>query len=261
MTQALQDRIDRDARFAADVSHELRSPLTTLSTALSVLRKRRDELDGRSQAALDLLGNEVDRFAVLVQDLLEISRLDAGHPFDREPVGLARLVLTSPSLALLPHVAVEVDAAVATATVSGDKRRLERVLANLVQNAVRYGGGVTEVRVAAAPGRRGDEAVRQVRLVVDDSGPGVPVEDRDRIFERFSRGSGGDRDGTRGVGLGLALVRDLVAAHGGEVWVEERPGGGARFVVALPCLGTDGETEVDDRAQADVQHAVHQASP
>ena len=262
MTQALQDRIDRDARFAADVSHELRSPLTTLSTALSVLRKRRDELGGRSQAALDLLGNEVDRFTVLVQDLLEISRLDAGHPFDREPVGLARLVLTSPSLALLPAVGVEVDAAVATATVSGDKRRLERVLANLVQNAVRYGGGVTGVQVAATPGHRGDEPVRQVRLVVDDGGPGVPAEDRERIFERFSRGSGGDRDGTRGVGLGLALVRDLVAAHGGEVWVEDRPGGGARFVVTLPCVGVEGDAPADAETDAGpvVQHPVHQAS-
>ncbi|MDQ1673729.1 MAG: two-component system, OmpR family, sensor histidine kinase MtrB, partial [Frankiaceae bacterium] len=64
------------------------------------------------------------------------------------------------------------------------------------------------------------------------------------IFERFSRGSGGDRDGTRGVGLGLALVRDLVAAHGGEVWVEDRPGGGARFLVALPALGVDQDEPV-----------------
>ncbi len=264
MTQALQDRIDRDARFAADVSHELRSPLTTLSAALSVLRGRREELGERGRAALDLLGNEVDRFAVLVQDLLEISRLDAGHPFDREPVGLARLVLTSPSLTRLPDVVVEVDAAVAAVTVSGDKRRLERVLANLVQNAVRYGGGVTGVRVTTVPGDRGDGPLRQVRLVVDDSGPGVPAEDRDRVFERFSRGSGGDRDGTRGVGLGLALVRDLVAAHGGEVWVEERPGGGARFVVALPCLGveggegTEGGGGIDGGAAA--RHPAHQAT-
>jgi signal transduction histidine kinase len=244
MTQALQDRIDRDARFAADVSHELRSPLTTLSAALSVLRGRRDELGGRGRAALDLLGNEVDRFAVLVQDLLEISRLDAGHPFDREPVGLARLVLTSPSLARLPDVSVEVDASVAGVTVAGDKRRLERVLANLLQNAVRYGGGVTAVRVTPGPDTRPDGTPTCVLVAVEDSGPGVPPEDRDRIFERFSRGSGGDRDGTRGVGLGLALVRDLVAAHDGEVWVEDRPGGGARFVVALPALGVDQDEPV-----------------
>jgi signal transduction histidine kinase len=218
--------------------------LTTLSAALSVLRGRRDELGGRGRAALDLLGNEVDRFAVLVQDLLEISRLDAGHPFDREPVGLARLVLTSPSLARLPDVAVEVDASVAGVTVAGDKRRLERVLANLLQNAVRYGGGVTAVRVTPGPDTRPDGTPTCVLLAVEDSGPGVPPEDRDRIFERFSRGSGGDRDGTRGVGLGLALVRDLVAAHDGEVWVEDRPGGGARFVVALPALGVDQDEPV-----------------
>jgi signal transduction histidine kinase len=227
MTQALQERIDRDARFAADVSHELRSPLTTLSTSLSVLQRRREEMGDRAQRALDLLTEEVARFEQLVQDLLEISRLDSKQAFEREPVQLSKLVLHSPSVARLPGTPVVVDAEAATAEVRGDKRRLERVLANLVENAVRYGGGVESVRVATAP----DDVVR---LVVDDAGPGVPPQDRERIFDRFSRGSGGGRDVGRGVGLGLALVTEQVAAHDGRVWVEDRPGGGARFVVELP---------------------------
>ena len=241
MTQALQERIDRDARFAADVSHELRSPLTTLSTSLSVLQRRREEMSDRAQRALDLLTEEVARFEQLVQDLLEISRLDSKQEFEKEPVQLSKLVLHSPSVARLPNTPVVVDADAATAEVRGDKRRLERVLANLVDNAVRYGGGVESVRVATAArdsanghAANAPHSGATVRLVVDDAGPGVPASDRERIFDRFSRGSGSGRDVGRGVGLGLALVSEQVAAHNGRVWVEDRPGGGARFVVELP---------------------------
>jgi signal transduction histidine kinase len=111
--------------------------------------------------------------------------------------------------------------------VSIDKRRIERVVANLVENAAVYAGGVTRLAVEAT----GDK----VRLIVEDAGPGVPAEGRDRIFERFFRGSAaGRRRAGDGTGLGLALVAEHVRLHGGRVWVDDRPGGGSRFVVELP---------------------------
>lgn len=228
MVDALQRRIGRDARFASDVAHELRSPLTTLSTTLGVLEARRGELSPRGQQALGLLGAEVHQFERLVQDLLEISRYDAGVvDEDLEPVRLDELVghaLAGGGAGV--GLVVEPDAT--GVSVLGDKRRLERVVANLLGNAASHGEGAVEVRVQ----RRGNRA----RLVVDDAGPGVPAGERARVFERFSRGPMARRRlGSEGVGLGLALVAEHVALHRGQVWVEDRPGGGARFVVELPA--------------------------
>jgi signal transduction histidine kinase len=119
--------------------------------------------------------------------------------------------------------------------VRADKRRLVRVIANLLDNAEKYGGGATAVTVDRTDGR--------VEIAVEDSGDGIPAEDRDLVFERFSRGAGGAgrRTGSSdGVGLGLALVTEHVRLHGGEVRVEDRPDGqsGARFVISLPANAT-----------------------
>jgi two-component system, OmpR family, sensor histidine kinase MtrB len=222
MVEALSERISRDARFASDVSHELRSPLTTLSTSVEVLRARRGELSERAQAAFDLLDADVRRFQRMVEDLLEISRFDAGVAvLEVEEVDVRELVHHALGR---PGAATRGDA-----TVLGDKRRLERVVANLVENAAAYGGGATRVDVERANG--------SVRLVVDDQGPGVPPAERTKVFDRFFRGSASGRRGAgSGSGLGLALVAEHVRLHGGKVWVEDGPGGrGARFVVELPA--------------------------
>jgi signal transduction histidine kinase len=231
MVDALQTRIERDARFASDVSHELRSPLTTLTTALGVLESRRDELSDRSRQALDLLSGDLSRFQRLVQDLLEISRFDVGaEDLALEDVRVGELVIHAVESHADASVPVQIEGAAADAVVRADKRRLERVLANLVENADAHGCGVTGVGVALSNG--------SVRISVDDAGPGVSAEDRERVFERFARGRAEDRrtgGSGGGVGLGLSLVKEHVRVHGGKVWVEDRPGGGARFVVELPA--------------------------
>lgn len=226
MADALQRRIQRDSRFVADVTHELRSPLTTLAVTLSILETRRGSLPPRSQQALDLLAEGLHRFQRLVDDLLEIGRLELTAPDPMlEPVRIAELVERVCREQLPAGVPVHLAGEVAPLVVRGDKRRLERVLANLFDNAARHAGGVTGVWVQA----RGAE----VRISVEDAGPGVPVADRERIFDRFARVSPA-RDRTDGAGLGLALAREHVNAHFGQVWAEAREGGGARFVVTLP---------------------------
>lgn len=229
MAAALEDRIDRDARFASDVSHELRSPLMTLSASMEVLRTRRDDLDDRARSAFDLLDADVSRFQNLVDDLLEISRFDSGsHFLDPDLVEVTEVTLHAVG-AWDGAVPVSYDESAEGALVYADKRRIERVIANLLDNARHYGGGATGVTVEAD--------ATAARIIVEDEGPGVPEDQRLLVFERFNRGAeAGRRSGDRGVGLGLALVAEHVALHGGSVWIEDRPDGaqGARFVVELP---------------------------
>ncbi len=235
MASALQLRIERDARFASDVSHELRSPLMTLSASVEVMEARRHELPERAQAALDLLTSDVTRFQGLVEDLLEISRFDAGAiRLHLEDLHVAQFVRNAVAVSSAPNSPVSTTARAELATIRGDRRRLARVIANLIDNARAYGGGEPEITITDA--NLPDEPLSHIQIGVEDHGPGVPVEERALIFERFARGiSAGRRAGSEGAGLGLALVDEHVRMHGGRVWVEDRMDGqpGARFVIEL----------------------------
>ncbi|HEU5083955.1 MAG TPA: HAMP domain-containing sensor histidine kinase [Acidimicrobiales bacterium] len=244
MAGTLEDRIEKDAQFASDVSHELRSPLMTLQASLEVLENNREALNERAQAALDLLAADLDRFRELVEDLLEISRFDAGvMMLELEEVLLTdfvRHVVRSSGydIPVERDPAVEVDPELGGIITAIDKRRVARVLTNLLTNADKYGDGPVRVWVTAD-----DE---HVRIYVDDAGEGVPVEDRERIFERFNRASAAHRRGSStGVGLGLALVAEHVRLHGGRVWVEDAPAGGARFAIELPRVELEGDDIVE----------------
>jgi signal transduction histidine kinase len=203
----------------------------TLSASIEVLENQRDDMPERAKAALDLMIADVDRFRHLVEDLLEISRFDAGvMHLELEEVRLAELVMQSVAMSTDADVPVDIDSDLAGVVVRADKRRLVRVIANLLDNAAKYGDGATRVELR----KDGDD----VLIAVEDEGPGVPVEDRESIFYRFNRGSrAGRRMDVDGVGLGLALVAEHVRLHGGSVWVEDRPNGrdGARFVIELPA--------------------------
>jgi two-component system, OmpR family, sensor histidine kinase MtrB len=229
MAEALQHRIEQDERFASDVAHELRTPLTAISAALDVLERRADE---RTRAPIDVLRAQIRHFERLVLDLLEISRIDAGaSEISAEPVDPRELVVMV--LRRLSHgeVAVETEPSVPR-VLNLDKRRVERVLTNLVENADRYAGGPVRVELTRANGTTDG---RGLRIAVEDAGPGIAPAERTAVFARFRRGpsvaTGTPRE--RGSGLGLALVAEHCRAHGGSVWVEDRPGGGARFVVEL----------------------------
>lgn len=230
MTDALLARIQRDARFASDVSHELRSPLTTLAAAIEVLNSRRDEMPERARTGLDLLAGEIGRFERLVENLLEMSRIDAGvEDLVVEDILLGQFVVEAARTRPGPAPSVDLEPGAGETVVRADKRRLERVLANLVENAQRHGGGVSRVVVE----REGSWA----GFAVEDAGPGIPPEERDKVFERFFRGrAAGMRGGEEGSGLGLSLVREHVGLHGGRVWVEDGNVGGTRVVVRLPVV-------------------------
>ncbi len=245
MAKVLEDRIDRDGRFASDVSHELRSPLMTLSASIEVLSSRRDDMpDASAQAAVDLMVADVARFKQLVEDLLEISRFDAGAArLDLSEIRPGELATQSVAWSQNPDVPIELDSDLAGVLIRADKRRLVRVIANLLDNARKYGGGATRIELRRLP--------QTLLIAVEDAGTGVPHDERELIFDRFSRGAGSNRRaGSEGVGLGLSLVAEHVALHKGRAWVEDRPDGqeGARFVVELPVAWD----EVDLSAPADV---------
>jgi signal transduction histidine kinase len=225
MADAVQARIEREARFASDVSHELRSPITALTAAVEVLDGRREDIPERTQQALDVVVDQVRRFDSMVIDLLELARIDAGATdLNVEEVTLVDLTQRVAARFGEPDVPIVV-AKGTPKEVALDKVRFERILGNLLENARNHGGGALRIELtAAAPGR--------FRLAVEDGGPGVAQSERERIFERFARGSAARH--RIGTGLGLALVAEHAAAMGGTAWVQDRIGGGARFVVELP---------------------------
>ena len=226
MADAVQERIEREQRFASDVSHELRSPITALTAAVEVLDARRADLPERTQQALDVVVSQIRRFDDMVIDLLELSRLEAGsHDLHTESVDLVELADRVSQRFGYGDLPIEVHRR-AKRRAQVDRVRFERILGNLLDNATHHGDGPVRIAIEPSPIKK------SVLLAVEDAGPGVATSERTRIFERFARGSAArNRIGT---GLGLALVAEHAAALGGEAWVEDRPGGGARFVVRLP---------------------------
>jgi two-component system, OmpR family, sensor kinase len=214
--------LDRQRQFVADASHELRTPLTSILANLELLA---DDLDGeRGEAARSALRSS-QRMRRLVGDLLLLARADANRQQPREPTDVGQ-VLVEVAAELGPvagghRLTVDADPAV----VAGARDELYRMTLNLVENAIRHTPEGTRIRATVAP-ENGD-----VVLTVQDDGPGVPPELRDRIFERFVRGTG-DRGSSSG--LGLSIVRAVAEAHGGSVVLEDTRRG-ALFVVRLPA--------------------------
>ncbi len=225
MIDELRRRVDRDPRFAGDVTHELRGPLATLAIAVSHAKRHIDEPD-RVRYALDTLDDTVDRFSGLVLDLLEMSRIEAGvaelnvEPIDVQAFVDAVVSSAEPDCRVRAVIEPNVPAFVVF-----DKRRIGQCVANLIQNAERYGGGAAELRVSC----QGDA----LTMTVDDEGPGVPEEERSTIFERFARGQGAS-DVPGGTGLGLFLVAEHMRMHGGTATVGASPNGGASFALRFP---------------------------
>lgn len=228
MADAVQQRIDREKRFTSQVSHELRSPIAALFSTINVARRQRSAPKDPAQT-WDEIERRVRDLHRLVEDLLELSRVEAGVSGMQvetvDPVRLTRGLLERMGATTVP---VEVGETVPP-TIQADKRRLTQMLQNLLENADRYAGGATAIGISNGDGL--------VRFAVDDRGPGVAEHERTMIFERFARGEAALRSEASGSGLGLALVMEHAALHGGSVGLEDRPEGGSRFVITLPIEG------------------------
>lgn len=275
MASALEERIERDTRFASEVSHELRSPLMTLAASVEVLENSREGLTDRAQTALTLMHDDIDRFRQLVEDLLEISRVDVGAvTLHLAPVMITELVIQAVATSNHGTVPVLYDPSVAEVGVLVDKVRFFRAIDNLLANAANYAGGATAIEVALHTSDD-DEGTHTVRISVEDAGSGVPEEERHVIFDRFSRGrEGGNRGADSGTGLGLALVDEHIRLHSGRVWVDDRTDGqsGARFIMELPVIpgttpdsdsgsGADSAHEDDDGAYMGDDYGLDAVNP
>ncbi len=214
------------------MTHNLRTPLASIKAASSTLRAPDLDLsaDDRTEL-LDTIYDETERLERLVTNLLELSRIRAGglevrrQPVDLRDVAQAAIRRLRP-LARAHRVRLEVPTELVDVEV--DLQMMEQIFGNLLENALRFAPPGSEILVSCgATPDRDDVEVR-----VADHGPGVPAEERTRIFEEFARVDG--RPDSSGTGLGLAIVHALVTAHGGHVWCEETPGGGATFVFVIP---------------------------
>jgi K+-sensing histidine kinase KdpD len=213
------------------VSHDLRTPLATIRAVATDLRDG-TEYDATTRAdLLDTVCDEAERLDRLVANLLSLTRIEAGaFKPERQAVDLAELVRERVRRLqrLLRRVKVQLEIPPDLPLLDADYTQLDLVITNLLENAARYAPDRTYLRIAAEP------ADDRVRIRVIDCGIGVAPFERERIFEPFRRG-----EGSSSSGIGLAICREIVTAHGGTIAVEETPGGGATFVVTLPVLADD----------------------
>jgi signal transduction histidine kinase len=230
MADAVQQRIEREQRFASDVSHELRSPVTALSAAADVLASRKSEFSERNQQAIDIMQKQIERFDRTVLDLLELSRLDA-QVVDHETEDVALNDLISRIMHRYGFGEIPFISSVQTSDGETraddetrlDRRRIERILVNLLENARDHANGATRVTLSSNG--------NTFTLAVHDAGPGVLVTERNQVFDRFARGTASRN--SKGSGLGLAIVREHARALHGSAHVEESSEGGSSFVITF----------------------------
>ncbi|NLU67099.1 ATP-binding protein [Streptomyces sp. HNM0574] len=227
---ALESSTERQRRFVADASHELRSPIASLRTQLEVGAAHPEllDLDGAVQDTVRLQG--------LAADLLLLARLDAGERPTEGRVSLTALLHEELAQRTADRHPVRITGEGAEGEVAGSKGQLVRVVGNLLDNAQRHAASEVTVAVTRADGT--------LALTVADDGDGVPEDQRERIFERFVRLDDARSRDDGGAGLGLAIARDIAERHGGTLTVAAAPAGGAAFTLRLPVTG--GATEVTD---------------
>ena len=222
--------------FVAAVSHDFRTPLTSIRQLSEMLAEGRVVSEERRAEYHEQLRWESERLQGLVEELLDFKRMEAGaspERFDQvSPADVVREVVEdfTHEAASRGH-AIELDAPEAVPLVRGDREMLRRALWNLLDNAVKYSPESDVIDVAVTPGRT------DVRISVRDRGVGIGPHERESIFERFVRADSARLTGARGSGLGLSMVRDIAAAHGGSVEVESEPGKGSTFTIILPAAG------------------------
>jgi len=219
------DRMRRD--LVANVSHELRTPISALQ---AVLENLIDGVEPPDPATLKTMLKQVERLGRLVEQLLDLSRLESGAvPLECEPFNVRELLEQAVNESMLnsPSVKISLDVSPGDLEAIGDSERVHQVVANLLENAVRHSPENGQIVLKAAGGSKG------VMIQLTDEGPGIPESEASRVFERFYR-SDAARSFSGGAGLGLAIARWIVDLHGGEIRAEQATPHGCRMVVVLP---------------------------
>ena len=230
--EALRQVSQMKNEFLAQVGHDLRSPLSLVVGFGELLKERPDD-PGDVQFAAERIIGAGQQLSRLVDDLLEAGRLETGRfSLDIRPVDLRQVATAALATAQAAHgdhrYVLRIEGHLPP--FDSDDARLQQILVNLLTNAARYAPAGTAATVVLSAD------AESVLMAVEDAGPGVPPAERERIFEKFYRTSHGKEQTSKGLGLGLSICLDLVIALGGRIWVEDAPGGGARFVVRLPLV-------------------------
>jgi signal transduction histidine kinase len=226
MAESVQSRIQREQRFSANVSHELRSPLTAVVGTVDLLEKNIGKLPEREQRLIGTLQSQTTRMSQMLIDLLEISRIGNDDPPLLESVDVRTLCLDAVHIRNLPEDLVQGDSVL----IRTDTRRFERIVGNLIDNANRHGDGVTAICINQY--ESGDSSY--VSVCVEDNGPGIPVAGVNELFEPFTRGEAAKE--TSGAGLGLAIASEQAHLLGIRLRVESTETGGARFIIEIPMV-------------------------
>lgn len=229
MSRRLDQVFIMQKNFSHNAAHEFRTPLAVLKTRIGLFRKKGDMGPQAVQEFVRTVEGEVDRLSAIVGSLLELTNLEQnGHEEQVTADGLLREAAEEVAVQARARQ-ISLRLAAEPCEVTGDRALLRQAVSNLVENAVKYSPDGSEVQLIA---RRGEDCVI---LEVTDQGSGIPEELQERVFEPFFRVDDARSRQQGGAGLGLALVRAIVEAHGGTVCVEENDGGGSRFVVKLPA--------------------------
>lgn len=236
MASRLQSNVNELRAFVANASHELRTPLTVVKLRAEALREGASEDPVVAERFLGDIESEVDRLVQMVNDLLDLSRVDAGMEAKRTMVDLASIAHevyeTFSIRAARANVELVMDASPNLPLVMGNEDQLRRVFYNLVENAIKFTKESGRVEMLLRPGTKENT----VRFLVQDTGSGIPPEHLSHVFERFYRAdtSPGRPGASRGSGLGLAIAKSIIESHGGEIGVSSEFGSGATFWAELP---------------------------
>ena len=224
--------------FVSNISHELRTPLTSLRAVVETLQDGALEETLVAHSFLERAERELDTLTQMVEELLELSRIESGEvPLRLEPTDIGELIFDALDRlhpqAERADIAIDVQVAERLPMVSADAERMQRVVANLVHNAIKFTPAHGTIIITARLNDRADVQA-EVLLSVKDNGMGIAPDDLPRIFERFYKSDRARTRGGSGTGLGLAIARHLVEAHGGRIWAKSKQGKGSTFFFTLP---------------------------
>ncbi len=221
--------------FYSNVTHDLKTPITAIKGATDLLKKKiaREDLN----LYIDMLDRNTKKLSKMVKDLLDIAKIESGGlELQMEEQDLIELIEDAifmvTSLAIEKNISISQNTNLKGAVISGDQSRLEQVFINLLSNAISFSPQGSVINVIIKKGEKG-----QVLVIIEDSGPGIPKNEREKIFQKFFRGNRGkNKNGHEGMGLGLAIAKGIVEVHGGKIWVSEGKLGGAAFHISFPLI-------------------------